>query len=142
MEQMTNELYQQARERLAEKEHDQWMRWAKNLLPELKQLTQLHLPYGDVREAGNCHCKTCERIKRWEKLFIPYSELTEEQKDQDRVEADQILSQTWDNGLPMFGVLDPEQELPPIYWNEAYPDITERVQRDMLNDNWRKVVEK
>jgi len=95
---MTNELYQQARERLAKVYY-------------LKGYS----------------------LKDWD---------TSPHREAYLAIADQILNQTWDNGLPMFGVLDPEQELPPIYWNEAYPDITERVQRDMLNDNWRKVVGK
>ena len=51
-------------ETLAELEHLQWMAWAKNL-KEREELSP-------------------ERVERWNKLMIPYSELTEEQKEQDR----------------------------------------------------------
>ena len=79
------------REQLAALEHEQWIKWAKAILPELKELTRHHLPYNEPKEAGNCGCQTCERIKRWEGLFIPYSELSEEMKDHDRKWADKVL---------------------------------------------------
>jgi len=60
------------REALAELEHEQWMKWAKNLM-ERENLSP-------------------DRIQRWEQLMIPYSQLTEEQKDQDRVWADKSLA--------------------------------------------------
>ena len=81
------------REKMAEIEHEQWMQWAKALLPELKELTKHHLPYGDERETGNCACKTCQRIERWEReCFKPYNELSEEMKNHDRKWADKILA--------------------------------------------------
>lgn len=86
------------REEIAKSEHEQWVRWAKALLPVLKLLTKHHLPYGDWREEGNCACDTCNRIKRWEKLFVPYEELTEEMKELDRKEADQIINLLADHG--------------------------------------------
>ena len=96
------------REWLAEIEHEQWVHWAKNILPELQGLTRHHLPYGREVEAGNCGCEICQRIKRWERLFIPYSDLTEEQKDQDRVWADKSLSYLHSQGV----VIQVERELP------------------------------
>ncbi len=52
-------------EELAELEHKQWMKWAKDILKT-----------EDITE---------ERAKRWEKEgFKPYKDLTEEQKDMDR----------------------------------------------------------
>ncbi len=60
------------REALAELEHEQWIEWAKNLIK---------------RES-----LSLERIERWNKLMIPYSQLTEEQKDQDRIWADKCLA--------------------------------------------------
>jgi len=60
------------REKLAELEHEQWIVWAFSLM-EREKLSP-------------------ERIKRWQKLMIPYSELTEEQKDQDRKWADKSLA--------------------------------------------------
>jgi hypothetical protein len=52
-------------EELSELEHDQWMKWAKDLMKK-EQLTK-------------------ERTDRWEKeCFMPYADLTEEMKDFDR----------------------------------------------------------
>jgi hypothetical protein len=86
---MTNN---EARERIAEAIHDEWLAWAKAITPELKELTHHHIPYGDYREQGNCACKTCQRIKRWEtKMFKTYSELTDGVKSFDRVWANKIL---------------------------------------------------
>ena len=58
------------REGIAELEHKQWMEWSKAVANEV----------------------TTTRRARWKKLWIPYAELSEEQKNQDRVWADQILS--------------------------------------------------
>lgn len=57
----------EAIEVLSKIEHDQWMGWAKALLKD-----------GQVSE---------ERAKRWKKLFVPYDELTNKSKDDDRVYA-------------------------------------------------------
>ena len=54
-------------EEIAEIEHNQWMRWSKELA-EKELLTNA-------------------RLKRWKKLWKPHNELTEEQKDQDRAEG-------------------------------------------------------
>jgi hypothetical protein len=59
-------------EQLASLEHDQWMEWAKALLKSEPGISK-------------------ERKERWEKLFVPYSELTEESKEQDRIYARKIL---------------------------------------------------
>lgn len=59
------------REKLAEIEHEQWVDWSKTI-------------------AHNENISS-ERLKRWMKLWVPYSELTEEQKDQDRVWADKVI---------------------------------------------------
>ncbi len=59
-------------EELASLEHDQWIEWAKSLL-ENEEISD-------------------ERKERWKKLFIPYSELSEKSKEQDRVYARKIIS--------------------------------------------------
>ena len=64
---------QKLRERLASLEHEQWVEWSKNLVEN--------------------ECISLSRIERWQKLWKPYSELTEADKDQDRVWADKILSE-------------------------------------------------
>lgn len=57
-------------ERLAAIEHDQWMAWAKELLAS--------------------EPISAERRARWEACFKSYSQLTEEQKEQDRVWARKV----------------------------------------------------
>jgi len=57
------------REKLAELEHEQWMAWSKAVANEV----------------------SFARLERWRKMWCPYSELTEEQKDQDRKWADKVL---------------------------------------------------
>ena len=52
-------------EAVAEFEHEQWMAWAKNLLEREPNISQ-------------------ERKARWQKLFVPYAELSEEMKEADR----------------------------------------------------------
>lgn len=52
---------------LAELEHKQWMEWSQNLAASEKL--------------------SKERIERWKKLWIPYQELSEQSKEQDRVWA-------------------------------------------------------
>lgn len=59
------------REQLANLEHQQWGDWSKTI-------------------AHNENLST-ERLRRWQKLWVPYSELTEEQKDQNRVYADKVI---------------------------------------------------
>lgn len=64
-------------EELAELEHEQWMKWAKALIPELESLDKE---------------KIQKRIKRWkEECFKPYSELTDEMKEFDREWARKVL---------------------------------------------------
>ena len=60
------------REILASLEHEQWMTWAKNL--------ELNEPRLSKR-----------RIKQWKKYMVPYEELKENIKDEDRVWADKVL---------------------------------------------------
>lgn len=59
-------------DRIAEIEHKQWMSWAKKLM-----------------ETENWMSK--ERRERWEKLMVPYSELSEEWKEYDREWARHVL---------------------------------------------------
>lgn len=56
-------------DRLAEIEHEQWMEWSKAVASEV----------SDKRRA------------RWEKLWVPYSELSEEMKEEDRKYARKVL---------------------------------------------------
>jgi len=58
-------------EKLAEIEHDQWVEWSK-----------------DVANKENI---SEERKKRWKQYWIPYSELSEDVKEQDRKYARKVL---------------------------------------------------
>lgn len=59
------------REKLAALEHDQWVDWSKDIAANEKL--------------------SPERLERWKKLWKPYSELTQEEKAQDRVYADKVM---------------------------------------------------
>ncbi len=60
------------RELLAELEHEQWIVWSKDIAAT-----------EDIKS---------KRAMRWEKLWRPYSELTESEKDQDREWADKAIA--------------------------------------------------
>ena len=62
-------------EKLAELEHEQWMEWSKAIAPEIN--TAYYLPH----------------LERWKKCWVPYSKLTEEQKEYDRVWARKIVEE-------------------------------------------------
>jgi hypothetical protein len=57
-------------ERLAELEHEQWVAWSRSVA-------------GEVAE---------ERRRRWAAYWVPYAELPDEVKEQDRVWARKVLA--------------------------------------------------
>ena len=59
-------------EQLAELEHEQWEEWSKNIASN-ENISQ-------------------DRIDRWRKLWIPYKDLSENAKDQDRTYARKVLN--------------------------------------------------
>jgi hypothetical protein len=56
-------------ERVAEVEHEQWTFWSKSIAPEVSP----------------------ERRARWERYWVPYKDLPEEVKEQDRIWARKAL---------------------------------------------------
>ncbi|QIC06129.1 hypothetical protein GOP56_11220 [Brevibacillus sp. 7WMA2] len=62
---MTKEII----EKLADLEHEQWVKWSKSVAHEV----------------------SLERRERWQAYWIPYSALSEEIKEQDRVWARKVL---------------------------------------------------
>lgn len=56
-------------EELSEIEHDQWVEWSKAVGTEVSE----------------------DRKKRWKKYWIPYEDLPEDVKEQDRVYARKVL---------------------------------------------------
>ncbi len=63
---------------LAEIEHNQWMEWSKGIVQTEKRLS-------------------FARIERWKKLWVPYAELSEEEKEKDRAYARKALSAIQNN---------------------------------------------
>jgi hypothetical protein len=57
-------------ERLAEIEHEQWMAWSQVIAAEVSE----------------------ERRQRWQEQWVPYHDLPEELKEQDRVWARKVLA--------------------------------------------------
>lgn len=90
------------REKIAELEHEQWMRWAETLI---------------LRENLSPN-----RVERWNKLFVPYHELSEEMKDEDRKEADIVLSLIHEAGWRSPEEVDKmvEHRIYEMYANETY----------------------
>lgn len=64
---LTSEQKNELVEKLAELEHNQWIEWSKSLT-RTEELSD-------------------RRLLRWAMLWLPYEELTERQKEQDRVWA-------------------------------------------------------
>lgn len=65
-------MNKELREKLAELEHEQWMRWSNYLVTNYK------LPK--------------EIVEKWRISWKPYKQLTEAQKEKDRIWADKVLS--------------------------------------------------
>lgn len=63
-------------EALAALEHEQWMTWSKSLAAA-EPLSE-------------------ERVERWRRLWVPYADLSEQEKDADRVWAEKVLALTTD----------------------------------------------
>ncbi len=77
-------------EKIAEIEHKQWEEWAAQLIGA-EDLSR-------------------ERCLRWVKLFVPYSKLAEEQKEQDRYQARKVIIALLSD--PDICEIDREAELP------------------------------
>jgi DNA replication initiation complex subunit (GINS family) len=82
-------------EKLSELEHEQWCRWAGtlskelySLLPILDKIDESKLTDEEKQIISNLK----NRLERWDKLMIPYDELSEEDKEKDRVYARRNLS--------------------------------------------------
>lgn len=81
-------------EKLAELEHLQWCEWASVLSKDLTLLLSVAekadenaLSDEDKIIVSNVR----DRLERWDKLMVPYSDLSEESKEQDRVYARKAL---------------------------------------------------
>ena len=75
------------REKLADLEHSQWMAWSKSLDEQLFKPRD-GLPIAYPEHIGK---NFIEKKDKWLKLWKPYHELTEEEKDLDRKWGDIVL---------------------------------------------------
>ena len=70
-------------EKLAELEHEQWMKWSSALANQINEYLNW-LP-EDMR------IELSARLARWESMWIPYDGLSGKTKDQDRAWARKVL---------------------------------------------------
>ena len=78
-----------ALEKLAEAEHVQWCQWADALSEELYFLIRI-IEKSDVDlddEEEELVSRVRDRLDRWDGLMIPYSDLPEDEKEKDRIQA-------------------------------------------------------
>ena len=67
--------YPELLEKLASLEHEQWLVWSKGIAEDLELLKT------DPKLARK---KLLNRLERWQSLWVPYDELSEEMKELDR----------------------------------------------------------
>lgn len=96
-------------EELSSLEHDQWVSWAKSLLKSEPGISK-------------------ERASRWEKLFVPYSELSEESKEQDREYARKAIGILQDKNMNKY--LEKVAEM-----SEAEIDA-----KDVTRNDWKRAM--
>ena len=80
--------------------HQEWMDWSKSIAIDLNQIVKVL--ENDVKcfeekgvenkEAIEILEKTKNRLKTWKSLWVPYDELSEEMKEEDRIYARKILN--------------------------------------------------
>ena len=93
-------------EKLSDLEHQQWMEWSSSLKKELVDYASIMYTVVNSYDYNNSQGEEYEelikklwdnfnrlekRIQRWIDLQIPYTELTEDYKDDDRVYARKII---------------------------------------------------
>lgn len=76
-------------------EHEQWVEWSKQIAKDIEKLIRL-TPIEEL--SGEDHefiISQLDRLERWDNLWIPYKELTEEQKESDRIYAKRVLERLY-----------------------------------------------
>jgi hypothetical protein len=81
-------------EKLAKAEHDQWCDWAGVISKELYSLVEIiEKSDEDLSDEDKEFVLSIkDRLTRWDKYMVDYSELSEEDKEKDRVYARKIIS--------------------------------------------------
>ena len=88
---MDNELL----EKLSDLEHQQWCEWAGSLSSDLSSLLEICDKTDESLlsdEDKELILKFKNKLKNWDKLMIPYSDLSEDEKEKDRVYGRKILA--------------------------------------------------
>lgn len=82
-------------EKLSELEHVQWQNWSKSVSGDLKRLIELCDKFSDNLndEEKEFINSQKERLIRWEGMWIPYDELSEDLKELDRNYARKIMDE-------------------------------------------------
>ena len=80
-------------EKLSELEHVQWCEWAASISKDLALLLSI-IDKSDVKlsdEDKLIVLNVQDRLEKWDKLMISYSDLSEDEKEKDRVYARRAL---------------------------------------------------
>lgn len=93
---MTDQLL----EEMSEICHEEWVRWSKNISIEINEAIDVlkkDIQFFDEnnienKEAADLVLKLESRLERWERLWVPYEDLSEEMKDLDRKYAEKMLN--------------------------------------------------
>lgn len=92
--------------------HEQWWDFAEKIAPEIDP----------------------EHAKAWEKLFVPYDELPEEEKEKDRVFAKRIVFRLQNREAPIHKALPSNTKKVYEYLRENYPsDVLGWVKKEIWN---------
>lgn len=83
-------------EKLACEEHVQWCEWAKSVYSEIEILLEI---ISKLEEDSNMELDSSEisaifnnreKLNRWKELFVPYEDLSDSEKEKDRVYARKV----------------------------------------------------
>ncbi len=79
----TSEEIENKREALAKLEHEQWIKWSRSIISQVMD--------GNANDYYKMAKVITEKHNKWLKLWIPYNELSEDMKNEDRVWADKVI---------------------------------------------------
>ena len=93
-------MYDQVIEDMGDICHQEWMKWSQNISKELViviEVLKKDIEFSKENGAENKEAielveKLESRLERWGKLWIPYSDLSEEMKDADRKYAEKMFN--------------------------------------------------
>ena len=79
---------------LSDLEHEQWCEWSSSISKEIYSLLNILDKFEDDlgEDEKLIVSKIKDKLARWEKLQVNYSELSEDEKEKDRVYARKTLS--------------------------------------------------